>query len=153
MVKKERAVSPIIATLLLILVSVAAAAVLYVVVVGMVSGGKSSVISGASQQSQTQILIESARLEQKGSDTEAKVYVRNVGSASIPAGNWTVTLYHANWTFIATNLTQLNFELVPGNVTELVLNFTSIGVTSGKNYIIGVVSPSGSADYLSVRAK
>lgn len=152
--RKSKAVSPIVATLLLILVSVAAATVLYV----FVSGLTRQTEAGGTQYAQTQIVIESVILEagdNTAKDNITQLYVRNMGSIEIPAGNWTVVVSSPNGTVINATTVSIDEVVPPAGVINLAktkIELGSVEMEAGKVYVVKVISPTGSSDSTRVRA-
>lgn len=155
--KRFKAVSPIVATLLLILVAIAAAVVLYT----FVSGLTTQTEAGGAEYAQTQIVIESIVLDADATgnnDNITSLYVRNAGSTTIPAGEWTFIVMALNGTVLGVNTTSLSVTIEPGEVVNLAdeaggyIAFGNIGIEAGKVYNVKVVSPTGSFDSDRVKA-
>lgn len=100
--KERRAISPIIATLLLILIAIAAGVVVYAYVIGFVGNSTGNTGNNVAVISVDNFCA-SASLGKCTNGNAFYVVVRNVGSASVPAG--TVELYFSDITSGATGST------------------------------------------------
>ena len=146
---KNKAVSPVVATLLLILIAVAAAVVLYAWVSSLNSSAKGS----GAENTGSAIVIEEAKLIKNltrfnidNADTNitdataVKIWVRNIANRPIDNGTWALYVIDTqtgaivavanNWTF--------NKSLTPGEIYVNVTSITPDGIsvnTTNNTYI------------------
>jgi len=140
----EKAVSPVIATLLLILIAVAAAVLVYV----WVTGYASSVTGTGAPELQERIKVEAVSYK---SDTgDLVVYVRNIGDTTATITN--IYVIEAGSNNVKGTL-SFNVDLTPGDVTSFGTDGSeadneddsvdSVPLDEGVTYIIKVVTKSG----------
>ena len=140
----EKAVSPVIATLLLILIAVAAAVLVYV----WVTGYASSVTGTGTPELQERIKVEAVSYDSDHNDLI--VYVRNIGDTTATITNIYVIKAGSNDVVGTLSFSE---DLAPGNVESFGTDGSgadnedstvpSISLDEGVTYIVKVVTKSG----------
>jgi flagellin-like protein len=133
-----RAVSPVIATLLMIAIAVAAAILVYVWSMGLVG----TLQGTGGQQTREQLIMEAYDAT---SSTSWKLYIRNVGPASI-----SVTAVYVEGVPAAFSLNPTG-PISPGNSATLTVT-VPITPASGAAYTVKIVTSSGAVFSYSVIA-
>lgn len=130
---------------MLILIAVAASLVLYAWVSSLSSEAKGS----GAERTGAAFVVEAAQLNA----SHAKVYVRNVGSAPIENGTWSLYLLDpTTGTVVGSNTSwTFNQTIGPGELVDLLVSVT--GATEDEYYIVKVVSPQGQSDSAYVKAE
>jgi len=128
--RKNKAVSPVIATLLLILIAVATAVLVYV----WVTGYATSVTSSGTPELREKIKIEAVKYE----GTTLTIYVRNVGEKTVTIDY--VYVLTADTGEIADTY-NANKQISVNAVEEITA--TGISLTSGTTYVVKVVTTNG----------
>jgi len=132
MTRYRKAISPIIATILLVIIAVAAGVLIWVWVHGFATKNPT-----AQPALQERIKIEAVNV----SDRVITVYVRNIGSVEV-----TITAAYledgVTGNTIASN-TELSESIDIGEVAVLAEVFQNVVITSGKPYVVKVVTARG----------
>jgi len=128
----NRAVAPVIATLLLIAIAVAAAIIVYVFSIGLLGGLQTS----GGQQVKQQVILEAYNW---GTATSLVLTLRNVGPAQIRFADWFVNGIVPS--SVAGACTSANLAVGTSCVATLTLGAASY--SAGVAYVIKVVSVDG----------
>jgi len=142
---KNRAVSPVIATLLLILIAIAAGVIVYAYVVGFIG-------SATQNTSVQQSVISIDSVGTNAGRTQVNFYVRNVASTSTTLS--TAYLLDTSGTVLAT-LSLSAVTLTPGQVSaQQTIPSTPLSpaLTAGTLYSLKVVTADGSATITNFKA-
>ena len=129
--RKNKAISPVIATLLLILIAIAAAVLVYVWVTGFATGTTSK---GAPE------LEEKFKVEATSytSGTGLKIYIRNIGLVPVVID----TIYIRDSTGSLITVSDVDITISAGSLTSTTLD-TGLSLNRGTTYIIKLVSSYG----------
>jgi len=128
--RKNKAVSPVIATLLLILIAVAAAVLVYV----WVTGYATSVTSSGTPELRERIKVEAVSYD----DSALTVYVRNVGDVSVTIDSIYV-MYAENSTIVTMSVTSIPISV--NDVESISVQVPSLNTDT--TYIVKVVTTNG----------
>ena len=149
---RRKGVSPVVATLLLILVAVAAAVVLYAWVSGLSAKAKSS----GTEKTSVAFDIEAANLYYNSTSGSGNVtvYVRNIGSAPIENGTWSLYIIDPDTSAVIAENTSWTFNntIDIGQIINTAVGYSG-SLTIGKYYVVKVVSPQGVTDQIYVKAQ
>jgi len=126
----NRAVAPVIATLLLIAIAVAAAIIVYVFSIGLLGGLQTS----GGQQVKQQVILEAYNW---GTATSLVLTLRNVGPAQILFADWFVNGISPS------AIAGCNTALTVGTSCVATLTLGAASYSAGVAYVIKVVSVDG----------
>ena len=126
----NRAVAPVIATLLLIAIAVAAAIIVYVFSIGLLGGLQTS----GGQQVKQQVILEAYNW---GTATSLILTLRNVGPAQVKFADWFVNGISPSAT------AGCNTALTVGTSCIATLTLGAASYSAGVAYVIKVVSVDG----------
>ncbi len=127
--RKNKAVSPVIATLLLILIAVATAVLVYV----WVTGYATSVTSSGTPELRERIKVEAVSY----SSGTLTVYVRNVGDVSVTIDSIYV-MYAENSTIVT--MTTISRDISVNDVESMSV---SVSLATDTTYVVKVVTTNG----------
>jgi flagellin-like protein len=132
MLRSEKAISPILATLLLIVIAVAAVVVTYAWVM--------TYMSGATQRAGEELIVENIKFHDS---TNVTITLRSTGTSDVKI----VAIYWGTSSTTLTKLANANISpslpttISPGSSQDFNLNFTSY--STGTRYYFKVVTESG----------
>ena len=130
----NRAVAPVIATLLLIAIAVAAAIIVYVFSIGLLGGLQTS----GGQQVKQQVIMEAYNW---GTATSLVMTLRNVGPSQITFADWFVNGIAPS--SVAGSCVGAGVQLAVGTSCIATLTLGAASYSAGVAYVIKVVSVDG----------
>ena len=130
----NRAVAPVIATLLLIAIAVAAAIIVYVFSIGLLGGLQTS----GGQQVKQQVIMEAYNW---GTATSLALTLRNVGPAQVAFADWFVNGVAPSG--VSGSCTGAGVTLGVGSSCQATLTLGAASYSAGVAYVLKVVTVDG----------